>query len=269
VKKVLLNAIRIDGGTQCRVTIDQPTVYSYMEHMKEGDEFPPLETVFDGSTHWLTDGFHRWHAYKLQGVKEVEVKYRPGTKEDAVLAALRANSKHGKTLTNEDKRNKVVMALSLPGYAEKSNYEIAKICEVSQPFVSSVRDPEVKRLQDERRQKSAVKKTGNTASDTNPISTGKPQADDHPSGVDPRAGSVPDDNEIRAAELAQQADMEAMYRLLESDEPLKAAHAEIKRLNQLMAQLEMRIKGLMAEKNEAVKEVKKLQKELDRLKGKK
>ena len=35
MKRLKLDAICIDGGTQCRVVIDQPTVYNYVEHMKE------------------------------------------------------------------------------------------------------------------------------------------------------------------------------------------------------------------------------------------
>ena len=38
--------------------------------MKDGDIFPPLDTTFDGVTHWLVDGFHRYHAYKILGIKE-------------------------------------------------------------------------------------------------------------------------------------------------------------------------------------------------------
>jgi hypothetical protein len=262
MKKLKLESICIDGGTQCRIVIDQPTVYSYAEHMKEGSEFPPLETVFDGSTHWLTDGFHRWHAYKIIGIKEIDVIYKPGTKEEAILAALKANAKHGKTLTNEDKRNKITMALLIPGYTEKSNYEIAKLCELSKSFVASVRDPKVKERQENNRQKSAEKKFGDTrptsSPTTNPIS----------SDPDPHAGANPDDDEIKASELAHQADVDAMHKLLESDDPLKVAHEEIKRLNLLNGQLEVRLHGLMNERNEAVKMVKKLQKELDKLKGK-
>ena len=265
MRKVKLDAIRIDGGTQCRVVVDQPTVYSYLENMKDGDEFPPMETVFDGSTYWLTDGFHRWHAYKLLGVKEVEIKYKPGTKEEAVIEALKANSKHGKTLTNEDKRNKVQMALSIPGYEEKSNYEIAKLCGLSQSFVASVRDPETKKRQDENRKRSAEKKAGVASPTSNPEPTASPTSTE----PDPHAGETPDEDEIRSAELAHEADVEAMYKLLESDEPLKVAHEEIKRLNFLNSQLEVRMHGLMNERNEAIKMVKKLQKELDKLKGKK
>ena len=93
--KVDINLIRIDGGTQCRTVIDQPTVYSYLERMKEGDEFPLMETMFDGETYWLVDGFHRYHAFKLLGIKEVEIKAKLGTLQDAQVEALRANSDHG------------------------------------------------------------------------------------------------------------------------------------------------------------------------------
>jgi hypothetical protein len=264
MKKVKIDAIRIDGGTQCRLVIDQPTVYSYLEAMKEGDVFPLLETVFDGSTHWLTDGFHRYHAYKLLGIKEIEITYKPGTLQDAQVEALKANSKHGKPLTNEDKRNKVEMALTIEGFEKKTNYEIAKICQVSQPFVASVRDPKVKKKQAEDKLKHAKKKV-EESQNTNPISSEKTTTPRE----NPYAGVAPDDDEIKATELALVADQEAMYKLLEADDALATAHGEIKRLNHLNAQLEVRLHGLMNEKNEAVKMVKQLQKENDKLKAKK
>ena len=59
-----------------------------------------------------------------------------------------------------------------------------------------------------------------------------------------------------------------MYELLEADEALATAYENIQRLNLLNAQLEVRIHGLMNERNEAVKMVKKLQKENEKLKAK-
>lgn len=263
MKKVKLDAIKLDGGTQCRLVIDQPTVYAYLEAMKEGDEFPPMETVFDGATHWLTDGFHRWHACKLMGIKEIEVKYKPGTLQDAQIEALKANSKHGKTLTNEDKRNKVEMALKIEGFEEKSDYEIAKLCGVSQPFVASVRDPAKKERQAAHRAKSNAKKA-EVEDATNPISSEEATQRENTD-----SGAVPDADEIKAAERAMQADIDAMYKLLESDNALATAHEEIKRLNYIVAQQETRIHGLMNERNTAVTMLKKLQKENDKLKAKK
>ena len=247
--KVDINLIRIDGGTQCRTVIDQPTVYSYLESMKEGDEFPLMETVFDGKTYWLVDGFHRYHALKLLGIKEVEIKAKRGTLQEAQVEALRANSDHGKPLTNEDKRNKVRMALKIEGFDKKTNYEIAKICQLSQPFIAAIRDPEIKQKQTKNVAKHFQK-------NTNLITNEKAFHSD--------IGLAPDDEEMKATELAMQADQEAMYKLLESDDALATAHEEIKRLNLLNAQLQTRINGLMNEKNECVKMIKDLQKQIDR-----
>ena len=266
MRKVKLSDIRIDGGTQCRVEIDQSTIYQYVDRMKEGDEFPLIEAVFDGATYWLTDGFHRYHAFKLLGLKDVAVKYKPGTQQDAIIEALRANSKHGKTLTNEDKVNKVKMALAIDGYDKKSDNEIAKLCEVSRTMVAAVRNPEVKKRQEENRIRSAAKK----AQECSPTTPETPvEVSPTTSEVSPTTGAEPDDAELKANELAMQADMDMMYKLLETDEPLKLAHEEIKRLNFQNGQLEVRLHGLMNERNEAVKMVKKLQKENDKLKAKK
>ena len=259
MKKIKIDAIRIDGGTQCRLVIDQPTVYSYLESMKEGDEFPLMDTVFDGSTYWLTDGFHRYHAFKLLGIKEIEVKYKPGTLQDAQIEALKANSKHGKPLSNEDKRNKVEMALKIEGFDKKSNYEIAKICQVSQSFVAAVRDPKVKKKQTDN-----VAKHYEKEKITSSTSTGKPL--DEP---DLYAGQAPDDDEIKASELGIQAYMEEIEAVIQADDKLAEASEVIKKQAHRISQLELRMHGLMNEKNEAIKMVKKLQKENDKLKAKK
>ena len=264
MKKVKLDHIRIDGDTQSREVIDQPTVYQYLEDMKEGDEFPRMFAMFDGATYWLVDGFHRYHAYKLLGIKDVEIDYKPGTMEEAQVLSYGMNAKHGKPRTAADKRKSVEQALKNPLTKGKSNYEIAKICHVSQPFVASIRDPEVKKKQQEHREnniKKTAEKIEQNTQDTNQISNTEVS--------NPHDGAEPDADEIKAAELAMQADQDAMYKLLESDDALATAHEEIKRLNHLNAQMEIRLHGLMTERNEAVKMVKKLQKELDKLKAKK
>ena len=157
MKKVKIDDIRIDGGTQGRAVIDQTTVYSYLEHMKEGDEFPKMFAFYDGATYWLVDGFHRYHAYKLMGIKEIEIAYKPGTLEEAQVYSFGVNATHGKPRTTEDKRKVVLEALEHPLLQGKSDREIAKICHVSHPFVASVRNPEVKTRQDKNRAKSAKK----------------------------------------------------------------------------------------------------------------
>jgi hypothetical protein len=261
MKIIDINLIRIDGGTQFRLVIDQPTVYTYLEAMKEGAEFPQMDTTFDGATHWLTDGFHRYHAYKLLGIKEIEINYVLGTQRDAQIAALKANGKHGKPLTNEDKRYKVKKALEIEGFDKVSDSEIAKMCDVSKTFVSAIRRPEVKEKQKQNIEKHFAKKDNKNETDRSLTTT--PQK----VGVSD-SGISPDDEEMKATELAIQADQEVMYKLLESDDALATAHEEIKRLNLRNAQLETRLHGLMNERNEAVKMVKDLQKQLDKLRAK-
>lgn len=269
MKRVKLDSIRIDGGTQGRVVIDQPTVYNYLEHMKEGDEFPRMFAVFDGSTYWLVDGFHRYHALKLLGIKEVEIDYKPGTLQEAQVLSFGVNSTHGKPRTNDDKRKAVEAALEHPLLLNKSDREIAKICHVSAPFVGSVRNPKVKERQDKNRDKSSAKKATEQAPEAgcNPITP--PAAAEPPKEVNPNDGDVPSREEIEAAEEALKADQDMMYKLLESDEPLKLAVEENKHLNLRVAQLEARLRGLMNERNEAVKMVKALQKQIEKAKAKK
>jgi hypothetical protein len=270
MRQVKLNDIRIDGGTQGRVVIDQQHVYHMVEMMKEGYEFDPIDTNFDGVTYWLVDGFHRYHAYKLMGIKEVTLKYVPGTQDEAVIRSYGVNARHGLPRSFDDKKKVVLDALANPLLKDKSNYEIAKICVVSQPFVAGVRDPEKKKKQKEAKEKNIKKKAEqlNAEADAsaNLISSEKPTHRENP---DPNAGVGPDEEELRANELALQADMDVMYKMLEADDALAVAHAEIKRLNLAYAQLDVRFKGLMNERNQAVKMVKELQKQIDKAKAKK
>ena len=67
--------------------------------------------------------------------------------------------------------------------------------------------------------------------------------------------------------MALQADIEAMNKLLEADDALATAHAEIKRLNLAYAQLDIRFKGLMNEKSAAVHLLQKSQREVKMLRS--
>ena len=271
MRKVALNDIRIDGGTQGRVVIDQQHVYHMVEMMKEGYEFDPIDTNFDGVTYWLVDGFHRYHAYKLMGIKEVTLKYVPGTQAEAVIRSYGVNSRHGLPRSYEDKKKVVLDALANPLLSDKTSYAIAKICVVSQSFVSGIRDPEVKQKQKASKEKHIQKKAKELTEAAKPETTSLTSSEKATPSENPnlKVGVNPDAAELRANEIAFQADMEVMYKLLESNEPLKLAHEEIKRLNLAYAQLDTRFKGLMNEKNQAVKMVKLLQNQLDKSKAKK
>lgn len=138
--RIKLQKIRLDGGTQPRKEIDEPLVQHYTEVLLEGkDKFPPIDLWFDGKSYWPSDGFHRFHAHKRAGFLDIEATVNQGTKRDAFLACLKANGKHGKPRTPEERRYVVQMALEDIELGEKTDVEIAAICDVSSMTVGRVR----------------------------------------------------------------------------------------------------------------------------------
>lgn len=256
MKVLKFSQIRIDGGTQMRVSINQDKVSEYAEKMRENAKFPPLKATFDGTVYWLYDGFHRYFAAQAAGATTIEVDYKPGTMEDAQDLALGANDDHGLPRSNEDKRKAVETALAMERHSKKSDREIARLCKVSHTLVAAVRNPEVKKQQTKNNlkslEKSVAKDEDSGVSSTGVSSTTDPK-------VELTQDYGPDEQELKANELAQQADLEAMNKLLESDDALATAHAEVKRLNHLVSQLQVRISVLMREKNTAIDMVKEYQ----------
>jgi hypothetical protein len=139
-ERIKLQKIRLDGGTQPRKEIDEPLVQHYTEILLEGkDKFPPIDLWFDGKVYWPSDGFHRFHAHKRAGFLDIEAVINLGTKRDAFTACLKANSKHGKPRTPEERRYVVQMALEDIELGGKFDVEIAAICDVSSMTVGRVR----------------------------------------------------------------------------------------------------------------------------------
>ena len=147
MSKVKLTKISINGGTQPRVDIDEELVAEYAADMQEGDDFPPIILFHDGAKHWLADGFHRYHASKKAGFKDIHADVKSGTKRDAILYSVSANGKHGKRRTNADKSKAVKTLLNDTEWSQWSDREIARQCEVSTPTVSKYRKTTVKVLQ--------------------------------------------------------------------------------------------------------------------------
>jgi hypothetical protein len=258
---IKLSDIRIDGGTQFRDQIDQDVVKEYKEAMLNGAEFPPIQTAFDGSNYWLWDGFHRYFAFMAMGLKQVDVDYKPGTQEDAQDWALSANAKHGQNRNNATKRKQVEAALSMERHKDKSDREIAKLCEVSVSFVGATRRPEVK----ERQAKSVAKHYKNKSNDESVVEL-------HPDDklTDPKPSMTedfaPSEDELEANQLKMQADMDLAIKIIEADDILATLHAEVKRLSDDNASLQSRVNALMREKNKAIDLLQKAQRELDRIK---
>jgi hypothetical protein len=138
-EKISLEKIRLDGGTQPRKELDDSLVQHYKEQLLEGAVFPPVDLYFDGKHYWLSDGFHRVHAHTQAGCKEILGNVIQGTKRDAFIASLKANSKHGKPRSAEERRYVVQLALEDIELGEFSDYQIAVACDVSKMTVGRIR----------------------------------------------------------------------------------------------------------------------------------
>src|SRR6185437_3380509 len=132
-------SIRLDGGCQPRAEKLLDVIEDYAGAMIGGAEFPPVVVFYDGSDHWLADGYHRRDAAVAAGLAEINADIRQGTRRDAVLFSVGANAAHGLRRTNEDKRRAVMTLLADQEWSVWSDREIARRCMVTQPYVSGLR----------------------------------------------------------------------------------------------------------------------------------
>jgi len=139
MKKLALDAIRLDGDTQARVSLNTDVVTEYAAHLQEGDSFPPVVVFHDGSSYWLADGFHRYMANKQNGAESIECDVRTGTLEQAKLYAYGANGRRGLSLSREDKRKIVLCMLQHTEWSQWANTEIAKHVGVSGMTVGRIK----------------------------------------------------------------------------------------------------------------------------------
>lgn len=252
-----LDQIRIDGGTQSRVELNQETVAEYAQAFMAGASFPAVVVFFDGVNNWLADGFHRYFGARDGGESAIDAEIIQGTKRDAVLYSLKANATHGLRRTNADKRKAVETLLKDAEWATWSDRKIAEVCGVGHPFVAAIRKPEVAAKQQDNRAASAAKKVqvesdSTTAAPTPPKVAPTPKAEPQDTPED----DGPSAEEIAAHQAAEAADRALVATLLDSDEPLAALAAENKQLKAEIAQLKLARDGYMNRCNEAIALVK-------------
>lgn len=132
-------SIRCDGEVQCRVKIEPMIVDGYAEAMRSKEHFPAVIVFYDGEHYWLADGFHRIKAAEAADRKKIDAEVRPGSRRDAILFAVGANSKHGMPRTNKDKRRAVLMLLNDAEWGRWSDREIARRCAIDHDMVGRLR----------------------------------------------------------------------------------------------------------------------------------
>ncbi|NEQ20164.1 MAG: hypothetical protein F6K28_13145 [Microcoleus sp. SIO2G3] len=136
-----LSLINLDESVQSRTGFNQQTIDEYIAGWNKGDKFPPVDLYFDGQTYWVGDGFHRIKSRleaNLRGNK-IEAIVHNGSRRDAILHSVGANSAHGLRRTNEDKRHAVEILLRDKEWSQWSNREIARQADVSEFLVRSTR----------------------------------------------------------------------------------------------------------------------------------
>jgi hypothetical protein len=135
-----LEDLVLDPALQCRASVDEDTVAAYAQLLQDGGRFKdnPRAVRVDGVL-FVVDGWHRHGAYKRATVKRVHVDVRDGTRRDAILAAVKANSDHGRQRTNKDRRRAVAVLLMDREWCRLSNREISKLADVSHTYVAELR----------------------------------------------------------------------------------------------------------------------------------
>lgn len=143
--QIELRQLRIDGGTEMRVAIDNAVVCEYAQALRGGAVFPPVVVFREGDNYWLTDGFHRYHAHRQAGVEKIEADVREGTLREALLYSAGANAEHGLRRSAADKR-KAITTLLTHGLVKSgtngqglTDREIARLCRVDHKTVGRVR----------------------------------------------------------------------------------------------------------------------------------
>jgi hypothetical protein len=139
-----LELVPTDDAGQSRVAVRPATVREYAKAMarqaKDGGlRFPALLLFTDGEHFWMGDGFHRTLAAREAGLSDFPAELRSGTARDALLSSISANANHGLPRTNADKRKAVTLLLTDGEWLQWSDNEIARLCQVSQAFVSKLR----------------------------------------------------------------------------------------------------------------------------------
>lgn len=139
ISKLTLSEIVLDKEIQPRNHLNQDVVAEYAKSMKQRATFPPVIVYFDGNRYWLADGFHRIKAKEYIGESKILAEVRCGSRREAILYAVSANSIHGHRLSNADKRRVVERLLQDSEWRQWSDSLIAKRCGVSHPYVGKIR----------------------------------------------------------------------------------------------------------------------------------
>jgi hypothetical protein len=138
-RTVPIDSIARDILMQARANYDWETIRDYARAYQEGVALPPVSLTDDGEHLYLTDGWHRVRALEDAGIDVVPAVVRPGTRREAILAAVESNHAHGLRRSNADKRRAVEILLRDEEWVRWSDREVARRAGVHHDLVATVR----------------------------------------------------------------------------------------------------------------------------------
>ena len=141
--KLPLHLIELRPTFQCRYNgINPDTVQEYVEAIEKGDKFPPIDVYkISEDSYVLVDGWHRFKAYSVCLLTDIEVNVTEGTEEEAQDYALfKANRKNGQRLTRKDQQKLVEAAVLNPRFVDMPTRQLAIIIGCSHQTIKRTRD---------------------------------------------------------------------------------------------------------------------------------
>lgn len=272
-----LRQITISKEIQPRAGLSQDTINEYCDAHIEGDIFPNIVVFDDGNRHWLADGWHRIKAAEKAKITSIECDIIRGTKRDAIKYSLSANSRHGLNRTHSDKRQAVMVCIGDDEWSQMSARQIAKTCGVSHSFVNLIYKEIAEQKETKEISEGAI--GGNVSTSENndvlkkSVTAGDPENSEKKinlfaESVEPIKDDVyvVPEGMLLVEKFSYEEIMEnyketldendTLSKILESDEPMRAAAAELKKITANLRIVESRVNGLMSEKNAAIRLVK-------------
>ena len=117
-----VKSINRKSGAQMRVQpLDENHLAELTDAYRGNQKLPPPPVVYwDGSEHWLAEGFHRVEAAIRAGRKQLDVEIRKGTQRHAICHGTGANAHHGLKRADADKRRAVETLLRDEEWGKRS-----------------------------------------------------------------------------------------------------------------------------------------------------
>ena len=142
VMKLKLSDIFIDPELKVRVETDEATAkeyYDVMETEEDLKKFPRPTVYFDGCRYMLVDGHHRYLAASWRKHETMEFIVIDGTRDEAILAAVKLNLTNGLRFNEGDWEKIVSVIASKEQWKDWSNRKLAEELKCSYKTVERYR----------------------------------------------------------------------------------------------------------------------------------